>query len=40
MTSLFILQLVCCIVTAMLAIHLAMASLQVRWKVWRYEMSR
>lgn len=40
MTSLFILQLVCCVVTAMLAIHLVMASLQVRWKVWRYEVSR
>lgn len=40
MTSLFILQLVCCIITAMLALHLAMASLQVRWKVRRYEVSR
>ena len=40
MTSLFILQLVCCVVTAMLALQLAMASLQVRWKVWRYEKSR
>ena len=40
MTSLFILQLVCCVITAMLALQLAMASLQVRWKVWRYEISR
>ena len=38
MKSLFILQLVCCVITAMLALQLAMASLQVRWKVWRYEM--
>lgn len=40
MTQLFILQLVCCTITAMLALHLAMASLQVRWKERRYEMSR
>lgn len=40
MKSLFILQLVCCVITAMLALQLAMASLQVRWKVWRYEISR
>ena len=40
MTSLFILQLVCCVITAMLALQLAMASLQVRWKVRRYEISR
>ena len=40
MTSLFILQLICCIITAMLAVHLAMASLQVRWRVQRYEVSR
>lgn len=40
MTSLFILQLVCCVITAMLALQLVMASLQVRWKVWRYEISR
>ena len=40
MKLLFILQLVCCTITAMLAVHLALASLQVRWKVWRYEMSR
>lgn len=40
MTSLFILQLVCCVITAMLALQLAMVSLQVRWKVWRYEISR
>lgn len=33
MKSLFILQLVCCVITAMLALQLAMASLQVRWKV-------
>ena len=40
MKSLFILQLVCCVITAMLALQLVMASLQVRWKVWRYEISR
>ena len=40
MKSLFILQLVCCVITAMLALHLAMASLQVKWRVWRYEVSR
>lgn len=40
MTFLFILQLTCCIVTGMLAIHLAIASLQVRWKIRRYEVSR
>ena len=40
MTQLFILQLVCCTITAMLALHLAMASLQVRWKERRYEISR
>lgn len=40
MTQLFILQLVCCTITAMLALHLAMASLQVRWKQQRYEISR
>lgn len=40
MKSLFILQLVCCVITAMLALQLAMASLQVRWKVRRYEISR
>lgn len=40
MTSLFILQLICCVITAMLAIHLVMASFQVRWKVRRYEVSR
>ena len=33
MKSLFILQLVCCVITAMLALQLVMASLQVRWKV-------
>ena len=40
MKSLFILQLVCCVITAMLALQLVMASLQVRWKVRRYEISR
>ena len=40
MTPIFILQLVCCIVTGMLALHLATASLQVRWKNRRYEISR
>lgn len=40
MTSIFILQLICCIITGMLGLHIAMASLQVRWKVRRYETSR
>lgn len=40
MTPIFILQLICCTVTAMLGLHLAMASLQVRWKEKRYEISR
>lgn len=40
MTPIFILQLICCIVTGMLALHLATASLQVRWKNRRYEISR
>ena len=40
MKALFILQLTCCIVTTMLALHLAIASLQVRWKIRRYEVSR
>lgn len=40
MTPIFILQLICCTVTVMLAVQLAMASLQVRWKVRRYEVSR
>ena len=40
MTSLFILQLICCTVTGMLALHLATASLQVRWKNRHYEISR
>lgn len=40
MTSLFIIQLVCCTVTALLALQLAITSLQVRWKVRRYEVSR
>lgn len=40
MTSLFILQLICCTVTGMLALHLAMASLQVRWTNRHYEISR
>ena len=39
MTPLFILQLVCCTITAMLATNLAMARLQIRWKVGRYEVS-
>lgn len=40
MTTLVILQLVCCTVTGLLALHLALASLQVRWKARRYEVSR
>lgn len=40
MTSLYLLQLSCCIITAMLALQLALASLQVRWRVPRYELSR
>lgn len=40
MTSKFILQLICCTITGMLGLHIAMASLQVRWKVRRYETSR
>lgn len=40
MTPIFILQLICCTVTGILALHLAMASLQVRWKNRRYETSR
>ena len=35
-----ILQLICCTITGMLGLHIAMASLQVRWKVRRYETSR
>lgn len=40
MTSLATLQLVCCTVTGLLALHLALASLHVRWKMKRYEVSR
>lgn len=40
MTSIFILQLICCTITGMLGLHIAKASLQVRWKVRRYETSR
>ena len=40
MRSIFILQLICCTITGMLGLHIAMASLQVRWKVRRYETSR
>lgn len=40
MTSIFILQLICCTITGTLGLHIAMASLQVRWKVRRYETSR
>lgn len=40
MTPIFILQLICCIITGMLGLHIAMASLQVRWKERRYETSR
>ena len=40
MTPIFILQLICRIITGMLGLHIAMASLQVRWKVRRYETSR
>lgn len=39
-SPIFILQLVCCVVTTVLLCQLAIASLQVRWKVWRYELSR
>ncbi|WP_233524797.1 helix-turn-helix domain-containing protein [Prevotella sp. AM42-24] len=38
--TLVILQLICCTITGMLGLHIAMASLQVRWKVRRYETSR
>lgn len=40
MTPIFILQLICCTITGMLGLHIAMASLQVRWKEKRYETSR
>ena len=40
MTPIFILQLICCTITGMLSLHIAMASLQVRWKERRYEISR
>lgn len=40
MASLFILQTVCCTITAMLTLQLAMASLRVRWRQRRYEVSR
>lgn len=40
MTPLYLLQFSCCIITAMLALQLALASLQVRWRVARYELSR
>ena len=40
MDSLFILQTVCCTITAMLTLQLAMASLRVRWRRRRYEVSR
>ena len=40
MASLFILQTVCCTITAMLSLQLAMASLRVRWRQRRYEVSR
>lgn len=40
MTSIFILQLICCTITGMLGLHIAVASLQVRWKERRYETSR
>lgn len=40
MTPLYLLQFSCCIITAMLALQLALASLQVRWRVRRYEVSR
>lgn len=40
MTPLYLLQFSCCIITAMLALQLALASLQVRWRVRRYEASR
>lgn len=40
MTPLFLLQLVCCTVTALLALQLALSALQVRWKQRNYEVSR
>lgn len=40
MISLFILQLICCTITTLLALQLVITSLQVRWKESRYEASR
>lgn len=40
MKPLFILQLVCCTVTTLLALQLVFSRLQVRWKSPRYELSR
>lgn len=40
MISLFILQLICCTITTLLALLLVITSLQVRWKESRYEASR
>lgn len=39
-SPIFILQLVCCVVTTVLLCQLVITGLQVRWKVWRYELSR
>lgn len=40
MKPLFILQLVCCTVTTLLALQLVFSRLQMRWKAPRYELSR
>lgn len=40
MNTLYLLQFACCIVTAMLAVTLAVSSVQMRWSSRRYEQSR
>lgn len=40
MTTIFMLQLICCTITTLLAVQLVISSLQVRWKVGHYEASR
>lgn len=40
MTTIFILQLICCTITSILAIQLLITGLQVRWKVGHYETAR
>lgn len=40
MTTIFMLQLICCTITILLAVQLVVSSLQVRWKVGHYEASR